>query len=212
MTTPTRPEDERIEWSRTSGARGVGLGVLLVLLLATCADAGSADPPGDLPTPTVSAAVDTSSSSTAAHTEMPADADQPEPSPSAPSSPTGSAGDAGCSAEGLGSAVASDPRLPHAVTATRRRIVKLAVECDFDALAALTAESFVYSFGGGDDPAAYWRAAEGYGYQPLRTLAQLLKGPAELQHGVWQWPPDAGAGPRVGIEPDGSWAWYVAGD
>ncbi len=53
--------------------------------------------------------------------------------------------------------------LPPEVTLLREAIVKLAVACDYDGLAALGLGGrggFTYSFGAGGDPAGYWRSLE----------------------------------------------------
>lgn len=83
-----------------------------------------------------------------------------------------------CSAGGLSVRLASQEGLPTAVARTRRAILQAATACDFERLASLTSGSdFVFSFGGGGDPAAYWREAEDFGDQPLGYLAKLLELP-----------------------------------
>ncbi|MGH9182409.1 MAG: hypothetical protein ACRDZ9_01060 [Acidimicrobiales bacterium] len=70
--------------------------------------------------------------------------------------------------------------LPQAVVATRSQIVAAATACDFEALADLGgagASGLTFSFGGADDPAAFWRAQEARGDQPLRHLVELLNRP-----------------------------------
>jgi hypothetical protein len=90
-------------------------------------------------------------------------------------------------------------------------------------------------------PAAYWQEAERRGEGPLEALAAVLKLPYTLSRGIYVWPfaydkppeeltqyeqellreipggaPAVGAqgylGWRVGIRPDGSWIYFVAGD
>jgi len=91
-------------------------------------------------------------------------------------------------------------------------------------------------------PAAYWRELEANGEQPLAALAAILELPYTLSNGIYVWPfaydkteeqitelerellsqlpPDAGTfipgggylGWRAGIEPDGNWVFFVAGD
>ena len=98
-----------------------------------------------------------------------------DPSPTPTASPTG---DASCSAAGL-SARPQDA-LPAPVAATRRRIVEAATQCDLTALARLAragSSQFTYSFGGGTDPASYWRQEEAAGREPLRLLVELLDRP-----------------------------------
>jgi hypothetical protein len=135
-----------------------------------------------------------------------------------PSPERAGGGSATCSAEDRRATAVPDERLPARVRATRNRIVRLAVACDYDGLAALAAKRFVYSFAGGDKPASFWRSGERRGDAPLGTLVDLLRHPAALDHGTWVWPRRVAdhdqtyLGPRVGIEPDGSWVWYVSGD
>ncbi len=74
----------------------------------------------------------------------------------------------------------------------RRSIVAAARACDFDRLSELAeAGTFTYSFGAGDDPAAYWRDAEKEG-DPLAALVHFLNQPfaARPAGGVTQyvWP------------------------
>ncbi len=87
---------------------------------------------------------------------------------------------ASCSASGLPATVPAQEALPAAVAATRAAIVEAAVACDYDALSEFARrgdDQFTFSFGGGDDPAQFWRDAE-MGDQPvLRTLVQLLAAP-----------------------------------
>jgi hypothetical protein len=75
--------------------------------------------------------------------------------------------------------------LPEAVKAKRAAILEAAQARDQEALAALAAENFSYSFGvpveGG--PAAYWRRAEESGEDPLGTLVTILQLPS-TQTGV----------------------------
>lgn len=79
--------------------------------------------------------------------------------------------------------------MPDEVAAVRDLIIRYAVTCDFDALAALAEEpsgAFTYSFGGGDDPAAFWRDAEENGDELLDILVQLLG----MSHGTLDLPGD----------------------
>jgi hypothetical protein len=81
---------------------------------------------------------------------------------------------AACSAAGLRGPGGQDG-LPVAVAATRKRIIGLALGCDFDGLAAFAMEGdFVYSFGGGDDPSGFWRGQEDEGDRVMEKLVQLL--------------------------------------
>ncbi|HEX7168019.1 MAG TPA: hypothetical protein VF230_13660 [Acidimicrobiales bacterium] len=83
------------------------------------------------------------------------------------------------------------PGLPEPVEAMRRSVVAAAVACDYqqlEELASRGAARFTFSFGGGDDAAAHWRAGEAAGDEPLRYLAGLLTVPhaaAEPDQFVW---------------------------
>ncbi len=69
-----------------------------------------------------------------------------------------------------------DPTLPTAVEVTRQAIAAAAIACDYEALAALTNPSlFTYSFGGGGDPAGFWREGERRGSEVLRFMVETLK-------------------------------------
>jgi len=103
-------------------------------------------------------------------------------------------------------------------------------------------DEFSYTFGlppeGG--PIAYWQQAEeDSGERPIDVLARILELPYTLYHGTYVWPfafdkqpedltpherkllgdlaDDFGAGSgylgwRAGIEPDGTWSFFIAGD
>lgn len=89
-----------------------------------------------------------------------------------------------CSARDLPAEPEAQPDLPEAVQETRRQIYLAAVRCDLDRLAQLVPqEGFTYSFGGGDDPAGFWRQAELRGGEdpPMRYLAGLLQRPYGTQ-------------------------------
>lgn len=82
-----------------------------------------------------------------------------------------------CSSGGLSVRLAAPEGLPPSVARTRRAILRAATACDLERLASLASADFVFSFGGGGDPAAYWREAEDLGDRPLRYLVQLLELP-----------------------------------
>jgi hypothetical protein len=110
---------------------------------------------------------------------QPATAPTATPPPTPTSTPTGTPQDdgtvLGCSAEGMDTAeFTAHPDLTGAANETRRDIAAAAAACDFDGLAALTAEDFSYSFGDGADPAGYWREQEARGEPVLRILVTLL--------------------------------------
>jgi hypothetical protein len=133
--------------------------------------------------------------------------------------------------------------VPEAVEEKRSAILEAAESGDVDAVAALAAEQFSYTFGGPVEggPAAYWRRLEAEGEQPLETLAAILRLPYTLSGGVYVWPfaydrtedeltdheralleqlpegtavftPEGYLGWRAGIEPDGDWIFFIAGD
>lgn len=88
--------------------------------------------------------------------------------------------DGSCSAAALEAEVAEQEGLPGAVAQTRRELVEAAVECDFDRLGELAAagdDGFSFTFGGSEDPVAYWRMqeSEATGSDPMRFLAGMLK-------------------------------------
>lgn len=83
-----------------------------------------------------------------------------------------------CSGRDLPTEPEAQPGLPQAVQETRREIYLAAVRCDFDRLAELVPrDGFTYSFGGGNDPAGFWRRAElrDDGDRPMRYLAGVLQ-------------------------------------
>ena len=102
-------------------------------------------------------------------------------------STTTSAPAAQCSAAGI-QEPGNGEQLPGPVAETRTEIIDFARACDFDGLATLAMEGdFTYSFGGGEDPAAFWREAEDAGDEPLATLVQLLGMEAHIDDQV-VWP------------------------
>lgn len=137
----------------------------------------------------------------------------------------------------------ADLVLPAAVAKKRSQILRAAEAKDYQGLAKLAAPTLKYTFGSpvSGGPAAYWRAAERRGEQPLEALAEILKLPYTLSRGLYVWPfaydktadelteyevallkripPDGASvgregylGWRAGILPDGSWIYFVAGD
>ena len=132
--------------------------------------------------------------------------------------------------------------LPQAVEEKRAAILAAAEARDFDALRDLIpADGFSYTFGTPFEagPVAYWQHVEKTTPdRPIETLARILKLPYTLQQGIYAWPfayglPRSEATPyerellgdlmrsyagesyygyRAGIDPDGNWVFYVAGD
>lgn len=102
--------------------------------------------------------------------------------PERPSPETDDASDeADCSAATMDADLPSQD-LPPSVAEVREQIAEAAVACDYERLEALaaTTSEFVYSFGGGDDPAGHWQQQEANGEGLLADLVTLL----ELGHGV----------------------------
>ena len=82
-----------------------------------------------------------------------------------------------CSADTGSSMPSPQPGLPPGVAATRASIVEAAAQCNYQELARLARAGgtpFTYSFGGGDDPAAYWQRLESNGEPVLSILVELL--------------------------------------
>ena len=130
--------------------------------------------------------------------------------------------------------------LPDAVEETRRGLLEAAQSGDVDALEPFVTDRLSYSFGGPVEGGAieYFKQLEAQGQDPLGTLAKLLQLPSTLAQGNYVWPwvytvqasdltdyekqllgefADDFAGQtylgyRVGIAPDGTWIFFVAGD
>lgn len=132
--------------------------------------------------------------------------------------------------------------LPEAVAETHAALLAAAESGDYEALRPLIPDPFSYTFGlpaeGG--PIAYWQQVEAdSGERPIEILARILRLPYTLAGGTYVWPfaydrqaeqlseherellgdlADAFGGGsgylgwRAGIEPDGTWAFFIAGD
>jgi hypothetical protein len=127
----------------------------------------------------------------------------------------------------------------------RRRIVAAAVACDYEALVRLSRENgeeFNFSFGPGEDPAAYWRQQEREGQPTLALLVRVLNLPYAKDGTLYVWPSvfrvgakdadwkaleglyppktlaewrrmeDGYLGLRTGIHEKGDWMFVVGGD
>ncbi|MFY0529739.1 hypothetical protein ACN28I_43450 [Archangium gephyra] len=211
------------------------LTALCALLLAACNRSSPNVPsaPAAPPAPVVQDA------GVASAREAPMDAGTPGPSRE-------DAGAARCSASTLSpEPVPAQPPLPAVVDSMRRRIVAAAVACDYAALAVLArekGEEFNFSFGPGEDPAAYWREREREGDAVLGRLVRLLNLPYAKDGTLYVWPsvfrmgakaedwkalegfypPEQLAqwrnleegylGLRTGISENGDWLFAVAGD
>ena len=103
---------------------------------------------------------------------------------------------------------------------TASAIRDAALAGDWEALRALVpADGFTASFGGTDDPIAYYQQLQAEGTDVLGILAGLLDGPAAAvpDTDLWAWPrefveSDGYYDWRVGITADGTWRYFVAGD
>jgi hypothetical protein len=132
--------------------------------------------------------------------------------------------------------------LPEPVQRTHAALVEAARAGDYEALRPLIPAEFSYTFGGPVEggPIAYWRQIEAEGGEsPIDILDRILAMPYTLYRGTYIWPfaydkqpdeltaherrilgefaDDFGAGSgylgwRAGIEPDGRWAFFIAGD
>jgi hypothetical protein len=100
-----------------------------------------------------------------------------------------------CSAAWLSEREA-DPQgdLPAAVATLRDKLLSLASICDYDGLADIaTADGTNISFGGPEDPAAFWRDLEANGHTPMADLVSVLRfspGTVETSDGttLYEWP------------------------
>jgi hypothetical protein len=132
--------------------------------------------------------------------------------------------------------------LPPEVAETHAALLAAAESGDYEALRPLIPDEFSYTFGlppeGG--PIEYWQQVEAEsGESPIEILARLLRLPYTLSAGTYVWPfaydkqedeltdyerellgdlavySGAGSGYlgwRAGIEPDGTWRFFIAGD
>jgi hypothetical protein len=119
----------------------------------------------------------------------------------------------GCSATPI---AVAEPTLPQPVVATFEAIRAAAGVCDWEALRALMADDFSYSFGfepSADAAISYWQDAEAAGEPIMRTLVETLAYPATELDGHYQLgDPDQPLGYRAVIREDGVWTAFVAGD
>ncbi len=132
--------------------------------------------------------------------------------------------------------------LPQPVAETHAALLAAAESGDYEALRPLIPDEFSYTFGAPeeDDPIAYWQELEEAGEEsPIEILARILELPYTLSGGMYVWPfafdktedeltrherrllgdlavySGAGSGYlgwRAGIEPDGTWRFFIAGD
>ena len=132
--------------------------------------------------------------------------------------------------------------LPAPVAEAHGELLAAAETGDYEALRPLIPSGFSYTFGAPDEggPIAYWQRVEKQSDErPIEILARVLRMPYTLANGTYVWPfaydkrPEdlteherqllgdlaelfgAGSGYlgwRAGIEPDGSWRFFIAGD
>ena len=132
--------------------------------------------------------------------------------------------------------------LPEPVDDTYAALLEAARSGDYEALRPLIPNQFSYTFGGPVEggPIAYWQQVEAEGGEsPIEILDRILSMPYTLYRGTYIWPfaydkqpdeltgyerellgdlaEDFGAGSgylgwRAGIEPDGTWSFFIAGD
>lgn len=132
--------------------------------------------------------------------------------------------------------------LPRAAAETHAALLEAAESGRYAALRPLIPPDLSYTFGSGaaGGPIAYWRRVEREsGERPIEILARILQMPYTLSAGTYVWPfafdkqedeltdyerellgdlavySGAGSGYlgwRAGIEPDGTWRFFIAGD
>jgi hypothetical protein len=131
--------------------------------------------------------------------------------------------------------------LPDAVNSKHAALLEAARSGDYEQLRPLIPDPFSYSFGAPEgDPIDYWKMVErDSGERPIEILARILDMPYTLYRGTYIWPfaydkqpdeltayerrilgdlaDDFGAGSgylgwRAGIERDGTWSFFIAGD
>ena len=132
--------------------------------------------------------------------------------------------------------------LPEPVAETHAALLEAAESGDYEALRPLIPDRFSYTFGGPVEggPIAYWQLVEEESDErPIEILARILRLPYTLANATYVWPfaydkqPEdltaherellgelaehfgAGSGYlgwRAGIEADGTWRFFIAGD
>jgi hypothetical protein len=131
--------------------------------------------------------------------------------------------------------------LPDKVNSKHSALLEAARSGDYEQLRPLIPDRFAYSFGAPEgDAIDYWKnIVERSGERPIEILARILDMPYTLYRGTYIWPfaydkqpgdltayerrilgdlaDDFGAGTgylgwRAGIERDGRWVFFIAGD
>ena len=110
---------------------------------------------------------------------------------------------------------------PEAVLQTAKRIREAAQARDYDSLRTVIVQdklSCSFSDQNDEDCVALWQQQERDGQDPLGVMAKLLKGPPAKNPDapIWVWPAryidfDRYRGPRLGIDEDGAWRFFVQG-
>jgi hypothetical protein len=170
--------------ARVGAAAGV-----LALLLAACGGGGDDQ------------TIEPSPEGTATATSTPAVTPSPVEEEAVPEPPVPDAG-ADCSAGELVVVDVEPQGLTDEAAETYSAIRDAALACDYDRLAGIAPdEDFTFSFGGVEDPAPFWRQAEGSGQRVMAELVEILDLPAaEDEDGNVVWP-------RVHVEPEDDSAW-----
>lgn len=153
-----------------------------------------AESPGPDPAPVPSPTNEPAPTPTAEPTTEPTPSPTPEPTP-APDRGT-------CSASTIDDAVINSGRPWSELAAA---IQTAALSCDYEAVAALAADQFTFSFGGGTDFAAFLREEEEqFGYDPMAKLVQLLEvEPGESTgNDLMVWPAFFGCETECGMDVD----------
>ncbi len=168
--------------------RIVVAGAGLALLVAACGDAA-----GDVGTPPTSDSVATTTSSISTTT---APTTTPTSTPPSDVSCSGATVEVG---EGGGPFVGGEDDLPGPVADLARRIITAANECDYERLAELAGPQFSFTFGGADDPVAFWRDLEARGEPVTARMIQVLGFSHDLLEvadpDIYVWPAVAGEEP-----------------
>lgn len=86
--------------------------------------------------------------------------------------------------------------LPQSVLAKAHLVMAAARACDYQALGELTGDTFTSSFGGSDDPVAYWRDLEASGEPVTAFIVEVLTLSHDLMEiadpDIYVWPAVAG--------------------
>ncbi|CAN5922315.1 hypothetical protein BH23ACT10_BH23ACT10_11330 [soil metagenome] len=184
--------------------------LVLTVLAAGCAGASESSPDTRL-SPIAASPVASQGQSAAAATPSETAAETPSAATSvAPDEVAGVTEPAVCSA-GDSDVTIADQQLPGPVAETRERIAQTLRACDYDALDAMTDDTFAYTFGGPyDSPSQFWRLSERDGNDvTARMLAILALAPAQRDDGGYIWPALATEPPGQRNVSDPAWQALV---